>query len=507
MAHYRHGLLLERVPPDGAAPAWSPDRWLGPLVALAAAVAVGYKPVVSLWSSGVPWVLNVYQNVSLGLSDLALALVALTGWLTLRWEPERRRPAGTRVVGVAGGVLLACLALSALVARAPLLSFARGAEVAAGLLACLAVARRPGLARWLLLGCGLLLVVELPLVVLQEATQSTFPTGTTLDGWRREVPATASGAAVILGPHGLRWQRALGSFPHPNVLGGFTALILVLGLPWLARGGRSHLALLAGWTIAWGELVFSFSRAALLAAALGCGLWLLGQPGIRARGRRLLVLAGPPLAALALGLVLAGPALLPRLTPDTATANGPAVGDRLLLIEVAVRLIRAHPLLGVGAGNFPLAELAPPFNAVSVEPVHVVPLLVAAEAGIPAGLAWLAVVLGQPVAEWRRQRRREVTFASRLALPVALLTLASLDHYFWTFAPGRALFWITLGIWAAWPERDAPTRGDERAGSHAGSPLPAGTGATPGTRALSPAPGRAARRRDGSRESRRCMRY
>jgi hypothetical protein len=113
-----------------------------------------------------------------------------------------------------------------------------------------------------------------------------------------------------------------------------------------------------------------------------------------------------------------------------------------------VLLIRAHPVTGVGAGNFTLAELLPPFNAVSVDPVHVVPLLVAAEAGIAAGLAWLALVLAQPLALWQLGRWRGIQWTG-LALPATLLTLALFDHYLWTFAPGRALFWLALGAWTA----------------------------------------------------------
>jgi len=30
--------------------------------------------------------------------------------------------------------------------------------------------------------------------------------------------------------------------------------------------------------------------------------------------------------------------------------------------------------------------------------------------------------------------------------------LSSLDHYFWTFASGQALFWAALGVWASWSE-------------------------------------------------------
>src|SRR5207302_847525 len=98
-------------------------------------------------------------------------------------EPVWPWPSGARVVAAAGGALLACLALSAVGAPAPLLSLALLVKVGCGLLAYFTIARRPRLARWLLLGAGCLIVAELPLVLLQQATQSTFPAGTLLYRW------------------------------------------------------------------------------------------------------------------------------------------------------------------------------------------------------------------------------------------------------------------------------------------------------------------------------------
>ena len=397
-----------------------------------------------------------------------------------------------RTVIIAGIILLACLGLSAIGADAPLLSLARTAEVGLGLLAYAAVARRPDLARWLLIGFGCLVLLQLPIVALQEATQSTFPEGHFIYGWGRDYPAVSPGSAVLFGAHGALWLRAEGSFPHPNVIGGFLAIFIVLGVPWIERAltpGRqdpvpgSHrgpdrraLPLLTGswtptaavllsvWAIAWIELVFTFSRAALLAAFVGCGVW--GIEKLRTKhGRRLVaVLAIPPTLALALGVAAAGPFLLARVDPTPAQLQSAPVAGRLLLDRVAFRLIAAHPLLGVGAGNFVVVEALPPFNGIAVDPVHVVPLLVAAEAGIPAGLAWLAIVLGGPVEDWWRQRQsarvRPGSGGERCAphlahpltlaaLPLAILTLALLDHYLWSLAPGRSLFWLALAIWAA----------------------------------------------------------
>jgi hypothetical protein len=78
----------------------------------------------------------------------------------------------------------------------------------------------------------------------------------------------------------------------------------------------------------------------------------------------------------------------------------------------------------------------------------VVPLLVAAEAGVPAALAWLALMLGGPIADWRREGLAGASLRWS-ALPAAILILALLDHYLWTLPAGRATFWLGLAIWAA----------------------------------------------------------
>jgi hypothetical protein len=221
---------------------------------------------------------------------------------------------------------------------------------------------------------------------------------------------------------------------------------VVCALPYLT--GRHRRPVLALWVIAWAEALLSFSRAALLAALIGCGCLALGQVRARPAFRHVIRAGGLPCAAVALGLLLTGAALPGRYLPTSDLLTSPAVTDRLLLDTIAARLIRAHPLTGVGAGNFTIAELMPPFAAVSVDPVHVVPLLVAAEAGVIAGLAWLAIVLAQPLALWRSARWRGIPWTS-FALPATLLTLALCDHFLWTFAPGRALFWLALGAWTA----------------------------------------------------------
>ncbi|MFN8513993.1 MAG: O-antigen ligase family protein [Chloroflexia bacterium] len=410
----------------------------GPSVALIAAVALAYKPTYFVWAAGVPWVLDVYQKVAIGASDIGLLLIALCG------IGGRPLPPAGRALKIAGTVLVVCLTLSTSVAEQPLLAFVAVARCWVGLLAALAIARRPGLVPWLLLGGALGLIAQIPFVEIQMITQSTYPSGQIFDGWPNDVSANAPGAAAIIGPDGTRWQRAFGTFPHPNVLGGAVAVALVLALPRMLRDGRPTWPAAALWALGWVMLLLTFSRAALLAAVLGCALYLLGERGFRLRSLGRLLIA--PAAGLALTAVFFSSAIFTRLSVGKELIASPAVQERGLIADVAWTMIKHARWRGVGAGNFTLAELHPPFDATSVEPAHAVPLLIAAEAGVLAGLAWFAMLLAPLLVEWFRSRR--ITIA-RLAAPTTLLTIALLDHYLWTFGPGRTLFWLALGIWVA----------------------------------------------------------
>jgi O-antigen ligase len=128
----------------------------------------------------------------------------------------------------------------------------------------------------------------------------------------------------------------------------------------------------------------------------------------------------------------------------TARSGSQLTTDRGWLIHEANVLIREHPVVGVGPGRYVLALRdkyhREPNQKVGVfKPVHNLPLLLTAEGGIPAGLAMtlLLVVVG-----WQAFRSGRLA----LALYVAYLPFALLDHLPYSFPQGLILTGLWLGV-------------------------------------------------------------
>ena len=167
-----------------------------------------------------------------------------------------------------------------------------------------------------------------------------------------------------------------------------------------------------------------------------------------------------------------------RESSQTAVTGDVDIGARFDMWRVAVRIIEDHPVLGTGPETFPeefptySSKVLPPssvryFSNFRVESPHDEVLSVAAGAGIPTALAYLALLGGIAVTLWRTLRRTKDAVL-RLAI-VSVLSAGS--GYFVTNSfnsseiAGSWLFWTLLGaavgISAATCATD--TRSDARA--------------------------------------------
>ncbi len=277
-----------------------------------------------------------------------------------------------------------------------------------------------------------------------------------------------AGVAIVRLEEG-NWLRAYGLTIHPNVLGGFLAVGAILAAPLLhRRAGR-----VLWWFLLLG-LFLSFSRSAWMAVGLICPvvlIWLaLRYP--EQRKELVIAIAGAAAVLLTSAFVWRAP-LLARVQPLLPTtivesmADGPGAGtgattsldaridpvlSRLEQMDVAVSAVRAHPWRGAGAGNFSLMMVRQAEGAIP-QPVHNVPLLLAAEVGVLGGVLWLALgLIGLTflATSWRSARPWAVAAP---AAWLALVVISFVDFYPWGLNVGRLLSAFVLGLAArAWTE-------------------------------------------------------
>lgn len=225
--------------------------------------------------------------------------------------------------------------------------------------------------------------------------------------------------------------RAYGTIGQPNSFAGYLnmawplALALALGAttalwrrrarpaatPTRAARSEPRLSLVIGlWIVAallLTALAASFSRGAWIGAL--CGLFVMALAHSRRSARWMLAALGIGVLVLAIGGIgLLPPVIATRLTSITrnltffdastaqvTTANF-AVVERMAQLQAGWRMFMAHPLTGIGPGNY-----TPAYPDFAVLPwyssrghAHNYYLHMAAEAGIIGALAYLALLIG-----------------------------------------------------------------------------------------------------------------
>jgi hypothetical protein len=123
-----------------------------------------------------------------------------------------------------------------------------------------------------------------------------------------------------------------------------------------------------------------------------------------------------------------GDDLFPRITTGRFLSTNPDIllHDRWYYYEEGVR---NFTIAGTG-WNYNTLCLSDPMSMCCV--IHNVPLLIATQIGVPAGLAWLSMVVFAFL-----KTRLKYAF-------IALFAISMIDHMFWTFL--MALPWLLVGV-------------------------------------------------------------
>jgi hypothetical protein len=251
---------------------------------------------------------------------------------------------------------------------------------------------------------------------------------------------------------GERWLRAYGSFGSPNILGGYLAVMLVLGLIlYLQSRPAEKIYLTFGQAFVFIGLVLSFSRGAYLGAAVGFAI--IGVSVLRTSKdqnapwySRFHPIGMYIKQCIFYILILA--ALVPILTPTlpvrisaTSRLERRSISERTSQYVEASALSQKNIWFGVGPGAYTsaLAEMKPGLPAYSYQPVHNSFYLLFVEWGSFGAVLWLAL-FGALLA-FVHKRHPEM-----VPLIFVMIVSAAFDHFWWSLPGGLSLWWAVFGL-------------------------------------------------------------
>lgn len=243
-------------------------------------------------------------------------------------------------------------------------------------------------------------------------------------------PATLGTYVVEAG--GGRWLRAYGALPHPNILAGYlmVAILLLLAIPIIGRATR--LLKLAILPILTAGMFFTFSRGAWLALAIGLFVLLVKNRAKIAKEIVIIILTAGCLLFVFWPLVLTRAVATDRLDVKSTS-------ERIGYYGEAWTLIKNHPFLGVGLGNYTRAvhdEIDPARSAYAYQPVHNIFVLAEVELGaVGILLIVIALYVLRKVINWKK-----------LVYLLPFLFIGLFDHYLWSLYPGIILLAVYCGL-------------------------------------------------------------
>jgi hypothetical protein len=229
-------------------------------------------------------------------------------------------------------------------------------------------------------------------------------------------------AKVVL--QGKEILRAYGTFSHPNSLAGFYLLLYVFvlfekrfnasyKLKYVILGLSSILIFISFSKIA--IFIFFIITATYLFKNVSCKLCLTGR---------------------ILGLIVLSTLFI------SAQGDSESVQKRITLIQDSLKIILNYPLLGVGLGNYIIAQSTFPiaYSYYFLQPVHNIFLIFLAETGIP-----LCIIVAYFIFRFGKtliQKHGQIAVSLLLIIGVT----GFFDHYWITLQQNMLLLPVVFGL-------------------------------------------------------------
>lgn len=235
--------------------------------------------------------------------------------------------------------------------------------------------------------------------------------------------------------------RSYGTFPHPNVLGGFMVLALIAGYFNVSRETNYQAKLflsLGNLLILWG-IFTTFSRVAWFGAAFVSILWLIYTIRNKLNPRFIavtIIVSCVTIFGLFYNLIL---------TRIDGVTTSHAYLDRGTYNHFGIEILQDHLWLGTGPGNF-IPTMRERFHLESwqYQPPHNIFIYLAANFGLIFIILFILLILQVFRSMWNSPRST-IRFAL-LTILLSILFISNFDHFFATIQQGQLIFATCLGF-------------------------------------------------------------
>jgi O-antigen ligase len=249
-------------------------------------------------------------------------------------------------------------------------------------------------------------------------------------------------------------MRASGTFTHPNILGGFLLFSIFLNYYLLLKEQSNWKRFLANAVLLlqFAALGVTFSRSALFACGLSTLLFLFLQYVYARKNEDLLSKSRLKKIVLVLTIALAFVFCLfyPTLRDRGGILNRNEVvkhadEERVAYQEVALKIVKANPLLGVGFNHFKvgLKEQSPEISQKLTHQVHNIYALIASEEGVIGLVCFLLFLASLLRAALKNLSPFSMTV---LSLFIGLLFIGFCDFYLIHHVQGKVIFFTTAAL-------------------------------------------------------------
>jgi len=284
-----------------------------------------------------------------------------------------------------------------------------------------------------------------------------------------------NGGVSVVESETMRWLRAYGSLPHPNILAGYLAicLILLIVMLFLIKNKKQQIFLWLSLPILIAGLFFTFSKSASIAFIIG--LFFVGLLAVITKDKNnKIIFAHIILVILTISSVLIliyQDTVITRLQGETRL-EARSFDERNDYFKQAQDLAKDNFLLGGGLGNYTRAlydydeEKQPVWY---YQPVHNVYFIVLIEMGVLGFIIFMVIIIEifrrvyhfkfteysglikilknfheKSISQFYKNRL--FWFLAYATIFLMLLVIMVFDHYLWTLYFGIMLFWLCLGL-------------------------------------------------------------